>query len=720
MKRLTAILALTLCATSAVPCGPDYCDFLVHGGRDVFGMPTAMFYWECRRLLLADGRTAESLDTYPDHYVDINETDTAELRAALGERADAATTLEVYTKFRGEFAPVSQQFLASWHVFMDVENLPKGTFDLAPYESMLTTLPKEFALYIRGSVAFVTGDYDNAIRHYETVLALPVGERMYRSTWSAYMLGKVWILKDPAQAPAYFQQTRTLATNGFRDPLQLAPSSEGWEAFAELRANSFGTAARKYMALAGDPTDSLRRVSERLLDQEVIPPESVNDPLLRSLATAYLLSFPDATDAAGRWLTAIESAKLEAPVDETERLAWLSYMHGDFEAAERWLAVSSPDRPFAKLVKAKLALRAGDFVAGEKLLAEAEPLLRDMNNEPAQEPLMDFGYYSFSASEAVAQDLGIVLAKNGAYAASLAALYRSRAEEDAIFVAERATTLDELKQFVDTLPVAPQPSTDDQTEYAGEDWGPRFRSILARRYARAGEWIKAGEYYPDSSEWNAWDSQDTAAELKQIAETIQADLQVTQATSADPKLRAEAYIRIATAIREHGPGLFNPSLDPRDGLMEIEGLTFSDDYTARIKSQMDSYPTLNHFKNVASEYLWKAAELLPDNDIACAKALYYGGVYIKGKDVARADQFYKALVRRNPNLAIAIEADTLRWFPEEFNETVVYQPLPKRWYGRRLYLVYALGLVSVLGMVVAGGMVLRKPKSASSGEGGSD
>ncbi|HEY1082668.1 MAG TPA: hypothetical protein VGE29_10420 [Prosthecobacter sp.] len=34
------------------------------------------------------------------------------------------------------------------------------------------------------------------------------------------------------------------------------------------------------------------------------------------------------------------------------------------------------------------------------------------------------------------------------------------------------------------------------------------------------------------------------------------------------------------------------------------------------------------------------------------------------KDPQTADRFYKAMVRRNPNVPLAQEADKKRWFPE--------------------------------------------------------
>jgi hypothetical protein len=54
---------------------------------------------------------------------------------------------------------------------------------------------------------------------------------------------------------------------------------------------------------------------------------------------------------------------------------------------------------------------------------------------------------------------------------------------------------------------------------------------------------------------------------------------------------------------------------------------------------------------------------LPANDAMTAQARYLGGTYLKKRAPKAANYFYKALVRRNPNLLIAQQANELHWFP---------------------------------------------------------
>lgn len=134
----------------------------------------------------------------------------------------------------------------------------------------------------------------------------------------------------------------------------------------------------------------------------------------------------------------------------------------------------------------------------------------------------------------------------------------------------------------------------------------------------------------------------------------------------------------------------------------------------RLDESLRPYPRMNYFLYVAADLMWECAELLPRNDVLAAHALYLGGVYLKKKDLDAADRFYKALVRRNPNLLIAQQADKLRWFPGEFTDVVLYQPLPEtHWYDRKRNLALAFaGAVAAIGVVVAAVWAARRSRSA--------
>ncbi len=134
-------------------------------------------------------------------------------------------------------------------------------------------LPVEFAAYLQGALAFRRGDLAAATGHWQRLLALPAGDRHYRSTWAAFMLGRVALRRSPRDldaAAGWFRRTRELAAGGFADSLGLAVASLGWEARAEAARKRYDRAEALYaqQADAGDPSgiDSLRILwRERLL-----------------------------------------------------------------------------------------------------------------------------------------------------------------------------------------------------------------------------------------------------------------------------------------------------------------------------------------------------------------------------------------------------------------------------------------------------------------------
>ncbi len=156
--------------------------------------------------------------------------------------------------------------------------------------------------------------------------------------------------------------------------------------------------------------------------------------------------------------------------------------------------------------------------------------------------------------------------------------------------------------------------------------------------------------------------------------------------------RANALSDAAELTRRHGMELMGTELDPDwfvfGGNYELTGisqlraesynrenadydpalirtLAASDDELQRAAAHAPEPDKRFHYRYVASGLMWQAAQYLPDNDLKCASALYWGGAYLQNRDPQAADKFYKALVWRNLNLPYAQRADKLRWFPPE-------------------------------------------------------
>jgi len=153
-------------------------------------------------------------------------------------------------------------------------------------------LPKEFASYFRGSMAFRKGDDASARYEWESILNLPSAERHFKSTWAAFMLGKLLTETEPQRAIEYLQQVRTLASSGFADSAGLAEASIGWEARVYRLQGDFRRSLELYIDQhsAGSALNSLRFVASDALYEAKSHSLLVTNPLVRRVVTAFAIS----------------------------------------------------------------------------------------------------------------------------------------------------------------------------------------------------------------------------------------------------------------------------------------------------------------------------------------------------------------------------------------------------------------------------------------------
>ena len=148
----------------------------------------------------------------------------------------------------------------------------------------------EFAIYLAGRSLAESRNLPGARATWHALLAMPPADRVWRSTWAAFMIGRSCQYDDPAEAIRWFRRTRELAAEGFADSLGLANSSIGWEACAELDLHHHPRAIRLYLEhmAAGDPTsvESLGFASRWALR---VPMETLveyaRDPVMRPVIT---------------------------------------------------------------------------------------------------------------------------------------------------------------------------------------------------------------------------------------------------------------------------------------------------------------------------------------------------------------------------------------------------------------------------------------------------
>ena len=408
-------------------------------------------------------------------------------------------------------------------------------------------LPGEFADYFRGSIAWHLGDFPAARSAWLALLERPPGERHYKSTWAAFMLGKSWEEENRGRAIGYFRQVRELARHGFADSLGLAVASLGQEARLQWREGRSAEAIELYLdqAAADDPSAelSLRLAASTVLERGAPELRALAcHPRARALVTAYVVSggfrkTPIDVDsglkeaglrtweaASARfsrlpgpkaswhtlarpvilWLEAVEGAGVK-DLDSAEWLALAAYQAGEIETARRWLQRAHAT-PLNQWLQVKLLLYDGQVDEAAALLTKVcrhFPLESPRTNAPAKAlppeaslvstyPWLD-GAAPASAAQQTRAELCVFRLARRQFVEALDLLLRSHPDYwmDAAYVAERVLTLDELKGYVDRQwPPSPAPEVNpgekgDETEPSKDPDNRRLGPAQLIRYLLA-------------------------------------------------------------------------------------------------------------------------------------------------------------------------------------------------------------------------------------------
>ena len=586
--------------------------------------------------------------------------------------------------------------------------------------------PRELLLYGRGAAAYNAGDLATARTRWRELLELPAGEQRLRAVWAEYMLGRSqreeaapaqqvdpyttaparYAWRDPTEARSRFARVRELAAAGFPDPLGLAHQSLGWEANFELATGNRVRAVELYVEqlTAGDTTVAVSlqwAIGAALRGGESLA-GLVQNPVARRVVTAYLLAqsqgwfvYEDRDEyvaaQAASWLGAAENAGV-AGVEGADRLAWLAYETGDYEVARRWLDRAGSATLVTRCLRAKLLLLNGKTEEGTAALAAlaAElpksggwgdvpglrralyPMLETPSGWQAEAISWEFGKPT-SVEVPVLGELGSLHLARGEYVASLDELVRGGFWLDAAYVAERVLTVDELSRYVDEgwpQPCASSglpPFWESHPAFVCGDRGPLLRYLLARRLARDGRFSDALRYAPES--------------LRESLQRLADHLTAGERGDRSGKDRAGDLFAAAGALRDQGKFLTATEVDPDWLGLDLGNFEMDapDAVRARLAPGRLASPgtgelaraTLSraqpyerfHYRYVAAELAWRAAELLPDGSDATAEVLCTGGSWLKFRDPGAAERFYRALVSRCPATTLGRKAAALRWFP---------------------------------------------------------
>jgi hypothetical protein len=698
-------------------CGPWFPNrLLTEGDYAVLAAPVADFSVEIDRIELPGKAGAAAL--LPDDGDKSRQTtsiDLAELREALKQtNLTAADREALFSRYqdirehmwdhlsdgsedrrRRDYRPAAPAGSQPAEPRLDGFQIPEG-------------IPGEFAEYLRGAVAYHRKRYEEARSAWTALLDRPADQRRNRTVWAAYMLGRSWVEDKPDLAVEWFEKTRLMAREGFRDSTGLAAASLGWQARAELRRGRYAEAIVLYLeqARAGDngAHASLRMAVEALLkDDRVALDRLAAHPLARQVVTAYIISEggPAKTSSGPAdqkfvriWLKAVERAGTK-DMPGADRLAWVAYQYDDMDSARRWLSRAPQSPPEVKWLKAKLLLHDGKIDQAARLLAEVVRLFPEDGswiNLPRRFDDETVFWEDFSPQAAVWGEIGVLHMARHQYVEAMDALLLGDYWMDAAYVAERVLTIDELKRYVDDrypLHTASAPATkpqeeeeDDGQEYRfgtpGRD-GPAvaMRHLLARRLAREKRWKEARNYYP--------------AERREVFDNYVTACIAGHDSSKSRQARSESLMEAAAIARWDGMELLGTEVEPDwatlDGSFEMEAASelraragaaevvpSSADERKRLKQYVGPRKRF-HYRYVAADLAWEAAELLPDESQETAKVLCEAGSWLKARDPKAADQFYKALVRRCGSTDLGKQAAQLKWFPPlPGNESVETQP----------------------------------------------
>lgn len=559
----------------------------------------------------------------------------------------------------------------------------------------------EFDLYKQARECFLAKNHAGARAAWERILALPPAERRWRSTWAAYMLGRSWHPQDPARAAQHYAQVRELAAQGFADTLGLAVASIGWEARLAYERRDLGRAMTLYLeqAAAKDPTAimSLWRCCNKLhaLDDAALE-ELAREPRCCAVITAWLVSEnrfdsgdgpglrvdPAITRPAGldaRWIAAIEKVGA-GEVPFADLVAWAAYQSGKFEVARRWAARAGASAPNAAWITAKLAIRDGRIDEAATILAQAVRAMPPAGDRYA--PFTD-GRPQAPADKALAAgEAGVLLLTARQYTEAIDIFMLGDHWIEAAYVAERVLTTEELVAHVDAREMRRGgASIDDAAQYLER----QLRALLGRRLAREGSYARAQRYLPST--------------IVPSVARLETCLAEGRSPSRPAEERAAALTEAARIMRHRGMEIVGTELGPDDartnGGFELEDMlalregmegahlvAVRDEESRRASATAVKPWRRFHYRHLAGDLAWEAAQLLPDGEQRTAALLCEAGSWLRIGDPKAADRFYKAMVRRCGATPLGIEADRLRWFPTLEDKHLAFpdriaRPLPE-------------------------------------------
>ena len=632
-------LSLSLPLGSALACGPDFpMRLLDNRGQSLAELPEGNFRFEISRL----GHAVAGLKNVSETAYNMEAPDYAEQR---DKAEQSGLTAEQQAR---------------------VKQLRSLT-DAQEVESQGASLPPELKLYLAGAVAFNAGDHGLAAEYFQKVLALPADQRVLRSTWAAYSLGRALFAMSSeadagpdvlAQSAKAFEQARQLSIDGFSDPLELGVASLGEEARVARTAGDWNRAIELY-ATQNLQGSAVGYTSLKLLvaDLAALPEDQLAVLLegkpVQQLVTASLISrlgwsFGDQPPNELKLIKLLQNST-RGSLDNADRLAAVNYQQGDYASAKAFLEHAG-DGGLAWWLRAKLAVRDGDKNAAAAAYAKAAQAF-PQNESWGERRTPDWDFETLQPKCRVEGESAILALQRGDYLQAFDQLYRSKEIYwfDAATVAERVLTVDELKQYVDTQVPAPPPLTQqDRDNYVQLPVAAKLRNLLGRRLLREERYDEAPAYFEN-------------VELQHKA-TWYGQWRHDAESKWWPTKRAFAYYQAATLARFDGMELLGYEMSP-------DYATFGGNYSlenselkvgslvaeGEVKRQLASAALPDqryHYRFVATALASRAADNLPHSSAAFAAVLCDAAGW--NSSLEEESAFYQRYVKEGPYVYWAV------------------------------------------------------------------
>ena len=632
-------LSLSLPLGSALACGPDFpMRLLDNRGQSLAELPEGNFRFEISRL----GHAVAGLKNVSETAYNMEAPDYAEQR---DKAEQSGLTAEQQAR---------------------VKQLRSLT-DAQEVESQGASLPPELKLYLAGAVAFNAGDHGLAAEYFQKVLALPADQRVLRSTWAAYSLGRALFAMSSeadagpdvlAQSAKAFEQARQLSIDGFSDPLELGVASLGEEARVARTAGDWNRAIELY-ATQNLQGSAVGYTSLKLLvaDLAALPEDQLAVLLegkpVQQLVTASLISrlgwsFGDQPPNELKLIKLLQNST-RGSLDNADRLAAVNYQQGDYASAKAFLEHAG-DGGLAWWLRAKLAVRDGDKNAAAAAYAKAAQAF-PQNESWGERRTPDWDFETLQPKCRVEGESAILALQRGDYLQAFDQLYRSKDIYwfDAATVAERVLTVDELKQYVDTQVPAPPPLTQqDRDNYVQLPVAAKLRNLLGRRLLREERYDEAPAYFEN-------------VELQHKA-TWYGQWRHDAESKWWPTKRAFAYYQAATLARFDGMELLGYEMSPdyaifggnyslENSELKVGSLVAE----GEVKRQLASAALPDqryHYRFVATALASRAADNLPHSSAAFAAVLCDAAGW--NSSLEEESAFYQRYVKEGPYVYWAV------------------------------------------------------------------